>query len=638
MRVMPKTVGESGSTGKAMRESSLLPRFVVVWVLVALAALAAASTLQASNTVPDGYVPTATFTFTPSNTPTCVPTPTAIGGGVYEKRINAGGDVYTDTLGNVWQADVRYAPCGSPYGWTTGQATSVSNPITNTANATLYQSQRYANGFTYRFLLPNGDYVVTLGFAETYVTGPHQRVFSVGINGVTLIPALDVFSAAGGAFLAYDRALTATVTTGQMSIDFAAADGAAFVSSVHVLQIAPPTPTPTATPTATQTGTVTWTSTPVPSATATRTATASGTASTTPTRTFTATSTASATPTATSTATASATPTPPPLDPYEPNDSYVQATHLSPGVALDAYIQSPDDADYYYVDVTSGPAYILARLTNLPADFDLFVDDSSGARLGASTQRGLNDEALAVRVLQAGRYYVRVVGFDHTWSALQAYYLTVNLSPPAPAPVGGDAYEPNNTIAQAYLLPGSGVYTATIDVPTDVDFYALDVAAPNANLNMRLSNLPADYDLLLFQGDDQTAFPVGHSQNRGLVDEVINLQPAAGRYYIEVLGFDRSYGASPYTLIVNLSAATPTATPMVTPSVTPTATQSRTASPTLTATSTKSPTPTTSPTASVTPTSSSTPPATATAGDTETPTATPSGTVPIRLFLPVIVS
>jgi hypothetical protein len=43
-----------------------------------------------------------------------VPTPTPGPNTPYEKRINAGGDVYTDTLGRLWEADVRYAPCGAP--------------------------------------------------------------------------------------------------------------------------------------------------------------------------------------------------------------------------------------------------------------------------------------------------------------------------------------------------------------------------------------------------------------------------------------------------------------------------------------------------------------------------------------------
>ncbi len=612
-----------------VKKAGLLPaRLLLVWLLVGFVALVAASTISASNTQRDaGYVPTATHTFTPTNTPTCVATPTPVGGGVaYERRVNAGGAAYTDTLGNLWGDDLPYTPCSSPLGWTTGQTNTVLNNIANTLDPTLYRSQRFGSTFGYRFLVPNGSYEVSLGFAETFYTSAGARRFSVSINGATRIADLDVLVAAGGQFIAYNRTLTATVSNGMLALDWSTGAGSAMVSTLRVRQILPPTPTPTETGTPTQTGTPTATASASPTVTSTPTMTY------TPTRTGTATHTATPTATATSTATPTATATPPPLDPNEPNDTAAQALLIDAGRGYYGYVQSPSDVDYFALDVSGGQPYIVARLSNLVVDLDLTIENSSGTVVAASRQRGLNDEMIVFKALQSGRYYLRVAGFDHAWSTGAAYYLSVDLAPPAPIPSTGDPYEPNDTIAQAYPLTGSGVYVATIDSPDDLDYYALQVPAAGMTLIVRLINLPADYDLLLFQGDDAAAFPVAWSRSGGQVDEQVVLRVEAGRYEILVVGADRAWSASPYLLAVSLAAATPTAT------------ATRTASPS--ATVTRTPTASGTATRTFTATRSATPSATLPPGEpTYTPTATETATVAVtatptgyQIWLPIIIS
>lgn len=573
-----------------------VPRALVAWLAMAIAALILAGSVAAQDRQPDPdwYVPTATFTFTRTNTPTCVPTP--VSGVAYQQRVNAGGEAYSDSGGNPWSADVRFAPCGAIFGWTTGQTSTVANAIANTPDPLLYRYQRYGSAFGYRFLVPNGEYQVTLGFAETYFSGAGLRRFNVAINGETRMTSLDVFAAAGGANRAYTQTLTVNVSNGLLSIDFTAATGAAIVSTLHVRQLTSSAPTATATPTASSTAqataTATASSTPQSTATASATRTPSSTATRTWTLTPTATFTPSHTPTRTFTPSRTATPTatPPPLDPNEPNDSYNQATTAAAGQVYNGYLQTANDADYYALNVPSAQVYIIARLSNLPADFDLFLEDANGTRLAGAAQRGLNNESIILRVAQAGRYYLMVTGFDHAWSATQAYYLSIDTSPPAAVPANGDQYEPNDTLATASLLPGSGVYTATIHLSTDSDWYALQVGAPNVHLTARLTGLPADYDLLLFQGEDQ--MPIDWSQTRGLYDEIVSAQPLVGRYELLVQSYDRAASASPYRLEVSLAAATATATASrtstrtQTPSVTPTVPPGSTATATATATPT----------------------------------------------------
>jgi hypothetical protein len=126
---------------------------------------------------------------------------------------------YTDQDGKVWDADGHFS----------GGAPDTHNPavqIANTKDALLYNSQRYGdNGgtpstFSYAFDVPNGSYHVTLKFAETYLTAAGKRVFDVAINGTTVLPVFDIFTAAGGADIAADKAFDVDVTGGTLKIQF----------------------------------------------------------------------------------------------------------------------------------------------------------------------------------------------------------------------------------------------------------------------------------------------------------------------------------------------------------------------------------------------------------------------------------
>lgn len=134
-------------------------------------------------------------------------------------RIAAGATApYTDPAGHVWAADVDF----------TGGVTSVSATpvaIAGTDAAPLYNAERYGAagaGFSYAIPVPNGDYVVHLGFAETYLQAAGQRLFDVSINGAKVLAAFDIFTAAGGMNRAVIESFPVTVSTGQLELSFAA--------------------------------------------------------------------------------------------------------------------------------------------------------------------------------------------------------------------------------------------------------------------------------------------------------------------------------------------------------------------------------------------------------------------------------
>jgi hypothetical protein len=146
-------------------------------------------------------------------------------------RVNCGGPSYTDSTGQVWQADTDY---------TGGVATKTFARITGTADPTLYQTVRRnepnAAVLLYNFPVANGTYYVNLHLAETskamFQTG--ARVFNVKMQGNTVFTDLDVFAEAGGD-AALIKSANVSVSGGLLTIEFDNVVGQAEVSAIEVL-------------------------------------------------------------------------------------------------------------------------------------------------------------------------------------------------------------------------------------------------------------------------------------------------------------------------------------------------------------------------------------------------------------------
>lgn len=199
---------------------------------------------------------------------------------------------------------------------------------------------------------------------------------------------------------------------------------------------ATPTRTPTASLTATQTPSATSSATPThtqtPTETLAPTETHTPTASATPTHTETPvpsstpalipTSTATTTPSATCTPTSTS--VPPCRDPYEPNDSFALAWKAELDQRIVSYICQPGDTDFYWASIMSAPYHgFKVTLSDLPADYDLYVYNAAQQPIGVSAHAGLTAES--VTVLEPGIIYVRVSGAGDTFDAARPYHLDI---------------------------------------------------------------------------------------------------------------------------------------------------------------------------------------------------------------------
>lgn len=192
----------------------------------------------ATNTPAHGYLvllykmPTPTPTRTP--TPTVTPTPLP-----YQVGVNCGGREYQASDGLLYQPDQPYAP-GS-WGWVGGQAgfvTTTNQPISNTIDDPLYQSQRYAMS-AYRFSVPAGHYEVLLRFAEIFpYVKPGQRVFSVYLEGQRVMERVDTVGQ-WGRYRAWDGKYCIEVNDGTLDITFEnhTTEYAAVINAIRVTRL-----------------------------------------------------------------------------------------------------------------------------------------------------------------------------------------------------------------------------------------------------------------------------------------------------------------------------------------------------------------------------------------------------------------
>ena len=110
---------------------------------------------------------------------------------------------------------------------------------------------------------------------------------------------------------------------------------------------------------------------------------------------------------------------------YEPNNSTAQAKPIPFNTIVKGKIKQSGDVDYFKFTIKQKGA-IKATMTNLPADFDLYIYSSSGALAATSKKWMTLDESVQV-TLSAGDYFVKIVAFNGAFNADDCYSLMIEL-------------------------------------------------------------------------------------------------------------------------------------------------------------------------------------------------------------------
>ncbi len=157
--------------------------------------------------------------------------------------INSGGPSFSFGVED-WNEDIHFI---------NGQPFSVTDPIANTTNDQLYQTERFGNNGTtviYEIPVTAGDYNVDLHFAELYFGAPGfgsaggagSRVFNINIeNGQVQVNNYDIFVSAGDALTAIVESYKAiTVNDGNLTITLTAVVENPKIAGIGVFSTSPP--------------------------------------------------------------------------------------------------------------------------------------------------------------------------------------------------------------------------------------------------------------------------------------------------------------------------------------------------------------------------------------------------------------
>ena len=258
---------------------------------------------------------------------------------------------------------------------------------------------------------------------------------------------------------------------------------------------APPTPTPTTSPTATRTATRTASPTATATATATRTLTPTTTHTPTPTTTHTSTPTTTHTPTPTTTATPTATDTPTPTTTHT---STPTTTHTP--TATDTATLPPPSTPTTTATTSAYPAPTTPTITP-------------------------------------------------TFSAYPA--------PITPTPVCADAYEPDNTPAEAKpILPNGGWQDHNFHLLYDRDFTTFNAIAGRTYI-LETGQL-ADYvvtELILYDANGVTVAGDPYENDEVREARIVWTAPTSGRYLLLVRAFETSVWGCPATYQLRVTIA-----------------------------------------------------------------------------------
>jgi hypothetical protein len=222
------------------------------------------------------------------------------------------------------------------------------------------------------------------------------------------------------------------------------------------------------------------------------------------------------------------------VDIYEPDNVTATATTLPANTVQTHSINPVNDVDWLAITMTSaGDLCITITAQGSFMQVGLYLAD------GATQITAMNiyyysptnyNDTLTYAGLAPGTYYIKVGGtstnpligaYDIEWSLANTFSLTA------------DAYEPDNTAAQAATLPVDTVQNHSIYPAGDVDWLTITLTqAEDISITVTASN-GVSLDTQLYAGDKTTAL------------SGINLPP--GRYYIKVAGYS-PYDVCNYTI------------------------------------------------------------------------------------------
>lgn len=152
-------------------------------------------------------------------------------------------------------------------------------------------------------------------------------------------------------------------------------------------------------------------------------------------------------------------------DIYESNNSFSASKTITPGINVEAGIGSASDIDWFKFSVgNTSSTHIRITLSQLPADYDVFLHNRNMTLIGSATTTGTGNETIIFNTTaKKTTYYIRVAGKNGAFSTAFCYRLLAETaavpwsgSPALPTSVESEdtfrpLFYPNPAIQQVFL-------------------------------------------------------------------------------------------------------------------------------------------------------------------------------------------
>lgn len=213
---------------------------------------------------------------------------------------------------------------------------------------------------------------------------------------------------------------------------------------------------------------------------------------------------------------------------------------LTPGYASTVYseyfrVYIDYNADYDFVDAGE-LVYTSAAVTGLNT---VSITIPTTAITGATRMRVMMKDAALTGPCEV-----------FTYGEVEDYTLNIQ----AATTTCTDSYETNNTLSAAKLIPVNTNISALIGTSTDIDWFKFSNTSTAQNIRIRLTNLPLDYDLRMYNSAGTLLYS---SENGSTTAETITFNNApVATYYIRVIGYNGVFSTSScYSLNASIGSA-----------------------------------------------------------------------------------
>ncbi|NJN12741.1 MAG: T9SS type A sorting domain-containing protein [Richelia sp. RM1_1_1] len=192
-------------------------------------------------------------------------------------------------------------------------------------------------------------------------------------------------------------------------------------------------------------------------------------------------------------------------------------------------------SDYFKFELSENSTINL-KLSELSANATLYLYNSDGSQLLASSSNAGNANEIITRNLKAGSYYFNVVNSSSgagTTYKLEASAISLGATPLDIAGDNLDKAKDLETLSSDGVTVNDFIGNFNGFVVDQNDYYKFSLAE-NSVVNLKLSELSANANLYLYNSDGSRQ--LAQSLNADNVDETINLNLKAGQYSLLISG------------------------------------------------------------------------------------------------------